>query len=153
MRGPGFSQILGGSPAALGALRASGPDGILVEDRVERRDKEIGVGLGDTERRSDLDNGVEGSVRAGEDAEVPEPVDDVGRFRAGRLERAPVADELEAEEEPRAADVSDNGMAVRQMPEPGQEVAADPEGPALEPLVAHDVEHGQTGRAGNGVAS
>ncbi len=82
-----------------------------------------------------------------------EAVDDVGGFVSGGLERHAVADQLDAEEETRAAHVADQGTAILQIAQRAEQVLAHAAGVRLESVLLEHVEHGQAGRARHRVAA
>ena len=80
--------------------------------------------------------------------------DDVGGFgrrRARASPRSRTSSTPRKSPEPRTSPMSGWRSASRFSP--AIEVAADAQGALLQPLLLHDVEHGQTGGAGDGVAA
>ena len=64
------------------------------------------------------------SVGAGEDAALAEPLDDLGGLLGRGLERRPVAHELHAQEQARAAHVADEGVPLLEPAQARDEMLA-----------------------------
>ena len=69
------------------------------ERSIQRLDEQVGIGPIERHRRTDLHDVVIWTIRAEEDAHLPEAVRYVRRLRSGRFERLAVAHQLDAEEE------------------------------------------------------
>ncbi|HEY0990257.1 MAG TPA: hypothetical protein VGD80_24565 [Kofleriaceae bacterium] len=86
-------------------------------------------------------------VGADQDAAIAHPVHDVARLGRGGCERRAIGHQLDAEEQPRAADIADQLAAGGEAAQPGQELGADPVRVDLQRLVAQHVEHREADRA------
>ena len=93
------------------------------------------------------------AVGAGEDAEIPEAVDDVrGLVGGGRASIAIVA-EIETEKKAGATNIAQKRVAGLQRLQRGNPTRADFESVLLEMLVAQDVEDRETSGAGDRIAT
>src|SRR5689334_11813642 len=72
--------------------------GVFAENCTERCHEEICVRLRENQRRAELEDVVVGTVRAGEDAALAQPVYDVGGLRGSRFAGFAIADEVESKE-------------------------------------------------------
>ena len=129
------------------------PRAVFRQHLVERREEEPRVAVREDERRPELEDVVVRAVRAGQHPALAEAVHDVGRLLRGRLEARAVAHQLDPEEEARPAHVADQRVLLREPPQPLEEAVAHAPGPLLQPLLLDDVEHGEAGGAGDGVAA
>ena len=75
------------------------------------------------------------------------PVDDVGRRVHRGLERDAILHQLDAEEQPRAANVPNQAVSLAKRAEPLEQPCANPAGVSLEIVALDDVEDGQADRA------
>src|SRR5579859_826451 len=99
--------------------------GIFAENCTERCHKEIGVRLRENQRGAELEDVVMGTVGAGENAAVAQPVYDVGGLRGSRFAGLAIADEVETKEKAGAADVPEERMHFLQCFEAREQVVAD----------------------------
>src|SRR5215472_7903931 len=74
--------------------------GIFLEDLVQRGQEEVGVLLGEQERRPQLDHVVMRAVGAGEDSALAQPVHDVGGFERRGLAGRTIKDKPEPRTSP-----------------------------------------------------
>ena len=96
----------------------------LAEDRVDGLDEPVRVGRREDERRLDLHHVVERAVGAEQDAALRGAVRRARGASVGvRLAGLAVADELDPDEEARAADVADRLVAVGELAEAGERAA------------------------------
>jgi len=124
-----------------------------VEDFVESRREEVGVGIGEDERGAKLDDIVMGAIGAGKDATVVEAIDDVGGLLLGCCAGGAVGNEIDAEEKTGAAHVADERVVFLQFTEHGEPASADSQGVVLKIFVTQHVEDGESRGTGNRIAT
>ena len=79
---------------------------------------------------------------AQKEAKFPALLQNLGAFFLSRLFRLPVLDQLDAEHQAFATNISDQVMLFLEAIEAGQNVIADPQGVCLEFFAVDDFEHG-----------
>src|SRR5579859_3522241 len=80
---------------------------VFCEDLVKSRVEKINVGLGEKEGRTELDDVVMRAVSSGQDAALAQAIYDVVCLRRCRCARFAIRDEVEAEKEAGAANVTE----------------------------------------------
>jgi hypothetical protein len=126
---------------------------VFGEDASQRGGEKSGIRIGKNERRTKLDDVVVGAVGAGEDAEIAETVDDVRGLLGGGSTRVAMVDEVEAEKETGAANITEKRKRGLQRFEGRAPARADVQSVLLETLVAKNIEDSKSGRTSDGIAA
>src|ERR1700675_1198465 len=88
--------------------------GVLLEDRVQCLDEQIGIGFSENQRWTQLDDIVMRPMGPGQNAPLAQPVHDVVRFCSRGIARRTVANKVNPEEKPGAPDVANERTTLLQ---------------------------------------
>src|SRR4029079_6109851 len=125
----------------------------LAERRFERFDERSSVLETKRHRWTDLQDVVVRPVRSNQHAAIAHAIHDERGLGGRRLERRPIAHQLDAQEESRTTDVTDHRESLRKPEQIGEHLVADTAGVVLKLGLTHDVEHRHPDRARHGVAA
>src|SRR6267378_7313556 len=98
--------------------------GIFSENVVQGFGEEICVRFRKDQRRAQLDDVVVRTVRAGEDAAVAQPIDDVGGLERRRLSRLAIEHKINSQEKSGPAHVTDQIVTLLQLPQTADEMSS-----------------------------
>src|SRR5882724_8409438 len=98
--------------------------GIFPENIVQGLGEEIRVRFRKDQRRAQLEDVVVRAVRAGEDAAIAQPVDDVGGLERRWLPRFAIQHKIDSQEKSGPAHVADQIVTVLQFPQTADEMSS-----------------------------
>src|SRR6266850_3894339 len=99
--------------------------GIFPENIVQGLGEEICVRFRKDQRRAQLDDVVVRTVRAGEDAAVAQPIDDVGGLERRRLSRFTIEHKINSQVKSGPPDVADQIVTLLQFFQTSHEMGSD----------------------------
>src|SRR5258706_2064926 len=126
-------------PSSAPSLR-----GILPEDRVQGLGEKICVRFRKDQRRAQLEDVVVRTVRAGKDAAVTQPVDDVRCLQRRRLSRFAIEHKINSQEKSGPAHVADQIMTLLQFPQTADEMVSNIQATLLQLLSSQNIQNRQT---------
>ena len=124
-----------------------------MEDRRKRTHKQFHIRFGKNEWRPEFNHVVMWSVCPCQNTQVSQPLHNVGSLFRSRGSRLRGLNEINSEEEPRAANISQNRIVFLQHLEIGNPLPANHQRVLLQFLLFENIKDSQARRAGDGISA
>src|SRR5215469_5928510 len=97
---------------------------VLVEDRIEGRDEQVSVCVGEHQRGAELNHVVKRTIRPRKDSALPETVADIRSLLGCCLTRCALPHQIQTEKEPGATDIANQRVPLAQLFQPAEQAVA-----------------------------